>query len=578
MAEASETPIVRSFREILLWPLQLEPLEPGVQIHRHWELLRTLPGGEVWHEVDDEFACRPQDFQERHYSEFVTFLPTVQRFLYGEGRQGARHSKATDSSIRVFRRRDLARIRICLHADMPPVELQIAHVDLYFFYDVDVVLLAVEVHANDLPLPTVQEVMFRFGRAYPPYWGSENRGATCPLRTEWLDAQGNVAACSDFGDRQKYLEFVCEHRAPRIAAHWAHVMRPLVLHSADEPGKLRYRQLEYYRMPLMAYLAMDDVAKLTRADYVRLGLVTGPGAEAELPFSPRYLARFERRFCYDRYFRPGEESRPETTRMLTCGHDFITVGQAKSGFFTDAETGFLAQVRHQYFLLFLIAHLHKASLLMLSNRLAWAIQELDIHDMRSVRTFKRLIRQSHEIFLRFTHRYWFHEISIQVQTREIFAMITEHLGNETLYREVREEMFDMSQYLDSDNVRRQANVVVRLTVVTIVGLVGTTATGFLGMNLIAEAEKPLLAKIAYFLLVFVPTTWLLFYTVAKSKRLSDFLEVLSDERASFRHKLGAFLQVWHTPREASDRGRENDPRSRAVDVSSDEGGPAAAGR
>ena len=41
----------------------------------------------------------------------------------------------------------------------------------------------------------------------------------------------------------------------------------------------------------------------------------------------------------------------------------------------------------------------------------------------------------------------------------------------------------MSDYLDSDALRRQANTVVRLTVVTIFGLIGTVVTGFLGMNL-----------------------------------------------------------------------------------------------
>ncbi len=543
MQSTSESPIVRSYREILLWPLQLEPLAPDQQIQRHWELLSTLEGGAAWREVVDEFGCDPVDFQERHYSEFVTFLPAVQRFLYGEGPEEARHTEQTPSSIRTFRRSDIAKVRLTLREGVAPVELDVAHIDLMFFYDVDVVLLAVEVHASELPLAIVQEVLFRFGRAYPPHWESAERGATCPYRTELLDAAGAVVAASDFGDRASYLQFVGRHRAPRIASHWAHVMHPLVLHGSDDPGPLRYRQVEYYRMPVMAYLAVDDPALLTRADFVRLALVTAPGPREELPFSRRYLARFERRFCYDRYFSPGSGD-PEITRTLTCGHDFVTVGPAGSAFFTNAETGFLAQFRHQYFLMFMIAHLHKACLLMLSSRLAWAIQGLDIGDVASVRVFKKTIRQSHEIFLRFTHRYWFHEISVQVQAREIFSMVSDHLGNEQLYREVREQVFDMSQYLDSDNVRRQANVVVRLTVITIVGLIGTTATGFLGMNLIAEADSSPWKKLMYFLLVFVPTISLTFYTIVKSKGLSDFLDALSDERMGWKEKLGMLAAVW----------------------------------
>jgi hypothetical protein len=45
--------------------------------------------------------------------------------------------------------------------------MQVVHVDLYFFYGVDIVLLNVEVAADELPLSLAQELMYRFGRAYP---------------------------------------------------------------------------------------------------------------------------------------------------------------------------------------------------------------------------------------------------------------------------------------------------------------------------------------------------------------------------------------------------------------------------
>jgi hypothetical protein len=556
-ADRVAAPTVKEFREILLWPLQLEPLDDGRQIQKQWEVLRSLPGGSVWSEVQDEFGD-PKQFQERHYHEFVTFLPAVQRFLYGEGPHRAAHSKPVASSLKVFRRCDIAAVRIVANDGDQPVVLKIAHIDLYFFYDLDVVILAVEVCGNDIPLDTAQDLLFRFGRAYPPYWESGVRGATCAASTEFLDAAGNVLAASDFGQRAKYLEFVCEHRAPLISSHWDFVMRPLVLHTSDEAGPLRYRQLEYFRMPVMAYLALDEPGRLTRADYVRLGLLSGPGDPGEVPFSEDYLRGFEHRYCYDRHFGIRGATAENATRMLTGGHNLISVGNTASAFYRDAETGFLSQFRHQYFLLFLIAHLHKAALLMLSNRLAVAIQDLDIYDVESVKRFKRTIRQSHETFLRFTHRYWFHEVSIQVQAREVFAMITRHLETDELYREVRDEMLDMESYLDSDNVRRQANVVVRLTVITTVGLVGTTATGFLGMNLIAEAESALAVKLAYFTVVFIPVVLLLLYTIVKSKRLSDFFEALSDERVRPRDKLRTFFGVWGRQKRLWERADRND--------------------
>ena len=82
----------------------------------------------------------------------------------------------------------------------------------------------------------------------------------------------------------------------------------------------------------------------------------------------------------------------------------------------------LAQFRHQHFLLFLIAHFQKAALLMLSDRLVDALETLEVGDPESVKRFKRAIRQRFEIFLRFTHRYWFHEISDQAQAKALFNL------------------------------------------------------------------------------------------------------------------------------------------------------------
>jgi hypothetical protein len=229
----------------------------------------------------------------------------------------------------------------------------------------------------------------------------------------------------------------------------------------------------------------------------------------------------------------------------------VVVGDANSQFFSCRDRGVLAQFRHQHFLLFLIAHFQKAALLMFSDRLAETLRNLNISDPGSVRTFKRSIRSTFASFLRFTHRYWFHEISEQAQTRALFAKCAQHLGLDPLYSEVKERIADMNNYLEADSLRRQANTVVRLTVVTILGLIGTITTGFLGMNLLAEAEAPMSRKVLVFAVVFVVTIALTVYTMAKSKRLSDFLDVLSEERVSPWTKLKAFAAIW-----ARDRDRD----------------------
>ena len=297
-------------------------------------------------------------------------------------------------------------------------------------------------------------------------------------------------------------------------------------------------------MPFMAYLALDDPHLLTRADFVRLALITRPGSSDELEYSEESLRSFEADYCDDRFWgRAGARFSGET-RLICTGRTIAMIGEHNNPFFSGRETGALGQFRHQYFLLFLIAHFSKATLLSISDELAVAMNRLTVGDTESVKEFKRTIRQSMEVFLRFTHRYWFHSVSNQEQARFLFRRLREQLRNDELYDEVRTEVMDMSNYLDTDSIRRQANTVLRLTVVTILGLIGTIVTGFLGMNLLAEAEQPFARRTVLFLLVLAATGAVTTLTIVKSKRLADFIDALSDERITWTNKWRVWRKVW----------------------------------
>ena len=548
MSESTASKLrVRHFRQILVWPLQLMPLRAGDQVQRHFEALEQIAPDNPWREVQDEFTGDPTQFQERHYREFVTFLPYVQRFLYGQGRSSSTLRGYGESPIRVYRRCDVALVRLtCM--DNAIVDLSIKHIDLYFFYDVDVVILAMELQADDLPLARVQEIMYRYGRTFPAQWDEDGRASHCMRRVEWIGNEGQVLAASDFDERAKYLAHVCEHRAPTVGAHWEYLLHPMAQHHSEQPGLIRYRQLEYHRLPKMTYLAFDDPFALSREDFVRLGLAAQPDDGEGLHYSQQTIEEFERDHCYDRFWSPQKRDARASTRIICTGHAFVMIGSHGVPFYSDSETGLLGQFRHQYFLLGLVAHFHRAALLMLSDRLVVAVSRLDIGTQESVRYFKRSIRQSMEIFLRFNHRYWFHEVSKQSVAKDLFRLWSHHLGNDDLFCELREEMQDMSHYLDSDDARRQSDTVLRLTVVTIFGLIGTIVTGFLGMNLIAEADQPLSQKLLYLAMVFLPTTALTLYTVQKSRALSEFLDAMSDERLPLAKKLASLMRVWRKPR------------------------------
>ena len=73
---------VKQFRQVLLWPLRLMPVQGSEGRHaRPWELLAGMGEASPWREVVDEYSAGSGRFQERHYNEFVSFLPYVQRFL-----------------------------------------------------------------------------------------------------------------------------------------------------------------------------------------------------------------------------------------------------------------------------------------------------------------------------------------------------------------------------------------------------------------------------------------------------------------------------------------------------------------
>ena len=560
MNAAAEEKTVENFRQILFWPLRLMPVTSGGQIHEHWQLLEKASGDGPWQLEEDAFTPDPAQFRERHYIEFITFLPYVQRLLYGEGGKSTT-ALGGHSPVRVFRRRDIAAVDLVFPGDDSVLQLRVARTELFFFYDLDIVILVLEIGGEGLGLQRAQEVLFRFGRAYPHFWHADGRPSNCLKRVAWLGVDGAELAASDYEQRPRYLTFVATHRAPCIAAHWEFLLEPLVPHYSDKTGALRIRQLEYHRMPLMAYLAVNDMQELTRADFIRLGLVTPPGESTDLPYASGYLDDFERRFCYDRFHESRTTAASSDTRIMCCGHAFIMVGNSRDPFFVDTETGLAAQFDHPYFVLGLVAHMHKAALLMLRDCLNGAVGRLDIGNVESIKQFKRSIRHTMEIFLRFTHRYWFQEISIQVQARDLFHMWRHHLSTSELYIEVRQEVHDMSTYLDSDGLRRQADTVLRLTVVTVFGLIGTFASGILGMNLFDETSRPPLVKLLIFLVVAVPATLLTLYTVMRSRRLSDFLDALSNDRTALGAKLAALANVWRrrlrTGQKAEDLNRRD---------------------
>lgn len=522
--------MVHHFREIVLWPFQIITPHGANGLDGCDQLFGNAAAGGPWRALDDEFEGEEGEFQERHYREFISFLPHAQRFLYGEGPAPDKTPRPADIPLKVYRRSDIEKVRITVEQGASPITCDVVHMDLHFFYEMSTAILACELTAQDITLEAAQSLMQKFGRAYPAGWTEDGAPIHCAVLVEWLDGAGEVLASSDYADKKRYLQFVGSRRAPCIASHWEFVLAPIVNAAGGDDGLLRFREIEYYRMPVMSYLTIDSLDALTKRDYISLALATRPAKTGIVPFSERFLKRFEANHVYDRLYSGGLDAPEIETRFLTSGEALTVISAGDSPSLVDNERGLLGQFRHQYFLTFLIAHFHKASLLMFADHLVAALKNLDPARPETIAAFRDETLRLQESFLMFSQRYFFAELSGRAHVRDLFRMIRKHLNIDGLFNEVRSELFDLVKYLDSAVLRKQNASMHRLTVVTIVGLVGTIVTGFLGMNLIAEAEAPLWFKINYFMIVCLLVSVLVGLAVIYSRPLTNLLERLSGEK------------------------------------------------
>ena len=218
-------------------------------------------------------------------------------------------------------------------------------VELCFFLDADIALLLFEMYADDLPLERAQDTLFRFGRAYPALLGEQGEGGNCPSR--------GVARCRRRGagrvrlrERARYISRSSRAIARRVSRALGIPAAAAELSTRAQTAPLRYRQLEYYRMPLMAYLALDDPHELTRA---RLRAPRPGHAPPAAPTTCRTPAATLRDFERALLHRPllGTAA-AATPRAIPASSSLrlamISSAVTATSFFSGSETGLLGAV------------------------------------------------------------------------------------------------------------------------------------------------------------------------------------------------------------------------------------------
>jgi len=393
-----------------------------------------------------------------------------------------------------------------------------------------------------LTLDRVQTLIDRMRRCYPPYYDHKSAPGLVPHRLVFEDRAGRpiivpgtpeANACEHVGNMLPFdgpggawatiaPDPKTGRRNAPVMAQWRGLLAPLRIDgyvpgdmSSDEPV---WRHVVDERIPMMSFVsvtgadqtitgdvlpplngiadytersvednrrARGDLFRISRGDWMRLCFADAAGTY-DLPYSPNFLADFERKSCYDRFF-PSTVSLG-ASRTMFAGYHTAFVGAG--GFFD----GLISQhFRRHYFQMALILTMEFASLLSLSSRISAQVTNLkrtaDVGTNSDVAAdFRDAMLQIERDFLAFVHIYRFTGISNQIQPHEMFCKWRESLGLDALFDDVKEELQAATRFLLSMEQTRQADSANRLAVIASVGLIVGLAAAVLSMNFLLVPE------------------------------------------------------------------------------------------
>jgi len=413
-------------------------------------LERRLLDASPWYQSD--LVCvGPGAGTEYDYSEIVYFHSYVRDFLYGgDGKP------ADKRPMRVFHRTDIHKLSVDLDAQRK-YELVVNRLEAYLF-ETGVLLIVVDIAVPGLEAESVEgsEIKFSLKDAldlqntlrmvFPRRWSSDGKPSETPLRAGWLNAAGKLIDGSEqnFMKKDEFTTIVRQQAELPAAKHWQYLVKALPLYgdpsAAQRPNRLSIKQIEDQRVPSMTYLAVPNPRDISEWDFARIAFYDSAGESSVGSYSDEYLRDWDKLSAYDRFWQrdvsPGDpvvvNDHNETmrTRWLCSGYGFAVVGANDDKFYKGQIA---ANFGHHYFRMGLIAHFQRASLLTFRDQLAEATARTGSKFRKSVIHIQKTVTQ-------FRARFWFHEVSTQLQGQEIFTWWSDRLGNRALFDQVTSDI------------------------------------------------------------------------------------------------------------------------------------------
>ena len=467
---------VDCFRQIMIWPLQLHPINhdaslESVQIDEVTNLLEKSD----WKWADRDGGTKATQLKdlpgygadnEFDYSEIVYFHSYVRDFLYGGDRK-----KPDKRSMRVLRRTDIE--WLCIDLDEHrKYQLKVERLEAYLF-QTGVLLIVVEVEdpmPQEVKDPMPQEVedpkpqkekpdfflslkdamdlQNKMRMVFPRRWDDKGVPSETPLRAAWLDSEGKLLKESEqnYATKTDFTEIVRDNAELPAAKHWRYLLKDFPLYGEDKSNeedksnKYAIKQIEDQRIPSMTYLAVPDPREISEWDFARIAFYDSAGESSVGSYSDQFLKDWDKKSAYDRFWQrtPStgdaegvlKHNNQMRTRWLCSGYGLAVVGATADSFYTNQIA---ANFRHHYFRMGLIAHFQRASLLTFRDQLAEATE-------KSGSRFRDEVMKIQSNVTKFRARFWFHEVSTQLQGQEIFALWTDRLGNRAMFDQVTSDI------------------------------------------------------------------------------------------------------------------------------------------
>lgn len=502
------------FRQILILPATLtdgpaEKISDAIQ-----DIADRLEAGSKWKEIHDHLAYLGEAKDQSAYAEFVYFHAYIQDFLYDKP---PTDEKATKRPLRLFQRDDPGTLVVEVSikkkvlglgddddetSAVVEASLNIERLCLYLF-ELGVAILVVEV-ATDfdpmvkedgaskrLSLAHAQTLQNALRRLYPPYFHPNtddtfwpNNIPEYPVRREWLNNPVEATKPS------QWIEHVAKTRRNPIDPVWSAMLAPLAVEGEPETGFGTWRQIIDERIPSMVFLGVRDGAAIDEGDFARLCFLDEPGAG--YPYAKDFLRGYKKKHFNDRHWYG-----TSGTRYMFSGYSMVMLGTGdpskKDDYFHYTLAG---HFRRHYFQMGLLIQLQFAALLALSHRVSKAVET---KKSGGDAEFRKEMLALEGLFLEFEQRYWFSQISNQLQAREMYDLWLERTNVATVYHEVGAQVHAANAWLDVRAQEAQTIAMANLTAVATIGVVLGLALSFLSLNILVNKDLlGLTAAVAFF--------------------------------------------------------------------------------